>query len=434
MPALADSSLLRYFTFTIMYFAQGVPSGVLYFAFPAWMAMNGITPIQIGSYMAVAMIPWSFKIVVAPLMDRFTFLPMGRRKPWVLLGQTGLIIGFIVLSMVQNPLEHMSLLMVLGFIISFFTIIQDIAIDSMAIDLLPDDQQARANGLMWGSSIFGRALTVALCSYLMSELGYKTALLLFSVIVLLIMIVPIVLRERKGEKRLPWLAGETSPDAAEIQSHSWKTLLKNVIKVFILPASLFLAAANFFSAAGEFLMNSTLSVFTVQELGWADTKYSNIYSSASMISGALAMLVGGALIDFFGKKRMILIYMSVLIVLVTSFVLLKPHWDQTWLVKAFFITFYTFNTFMVVTVFAIAMNLSWRRVAATQFTIYMTLGNLGHSVGSWLMGALKTVVTWEFVLLAYIPLLILAMTLAWFINFDKHKIKVQELEQKFHHE
>ncbi len=78
LPALADSSLLRYITFIVLYFAQGVPAGVFGVAFPAWMAINGKSAAEIGSFMAVAMAPWSFKIIAGPLMDRFTYLPMGR--------------------------------------------------------------------------------------------------------------------------------------------------------------------------------------------------------------------------------------------------------------------------------------------------------------------------------------------------------------------
>lgn len=110
--------------------------------------MNGKTAVEIGSYVAVIGLPWSLKIINAPLNDRFTYLPMGRRRPWVLFGQLGLILSFLSMSFIADPLNNLSMLMILGFTVNFFGVSQDIAVDGMAIDILPVDQQARANGLM----------------------------------------------------------------------------------------------------------------------------------------------------------------------------------------------------------------------------------------------------------------------------------------------
>ncbi len=151
LPSLSENTFLRYFTFAALYVAQGIPEGLLRFAIPAWLAMNGKGPIEIGSYVAVVNIPWSLKIINAPIMDRFTFLAMGRRRPWILFGQLGLILSFLSMSLISDPLNNLSVLMIMGFIVSFFEVSQDIAVDGMAIDILPVDQQARANGLMWGS-------------------------------------------------------------------------------------------------------------------------------------------------------------------------------------------------------------------------------------------------------------------------------------------
>ena len=90
-----EHRVLRYFSFSALYFAQGIPDGILYFGFPAWMAMNGKTPAEIGAFVGVLIIPWSFKFIMGPFIDRYTYLPMGRRRPWVLFGQIGIILSFI---------------------------------------------------------------------------------------------------------------------------------------------------------------------------------------------------------------------------------------------------------------------------------------------------------------------------------------------------
>ena len=65
----------------MMYFAHGIPQGLLAIAIPAWLASLGVGASEIGSYLAVILLPWAFKLVTGPLMDRYEFLPMSRRPP-----------------------------------------------------------------------------------------------------------------------------------------------------------------------------------------------------------------------------------------------------------------------------------------------------------------------------------------------------------------
>src|SRR5687768_5957117 len=97
LPALSENRFLRYISFATLYVGQGVPEGMTIFGIPAWMAMNDKTPAEIGAYSAIIFIPFSFKIVVAPLIERFTFLPMGRRRPWIIFGQFGLAVSFMTM-------------------------------------------------------------------------------------------------------------------------------------------------------------------------------------------------------------------------------------------------------------------------------------------------------------------------------------------------
>ena len=88
-------------------------------------------------------------------MHRYTIIAMGRKRPWIIFGQLGLIISFASFSLLADPLNNLNGLMITGFMISFFGAFQDVATDGMAIDVIPEDEQARANGLMWGSKTMG---------------------------------------------------------------------------------------------------------------------------------------------------------------------------------------------------------------------------------------------------------------------------------------
>ncbi|MDF1518073.1 MAG: MFS transporter, partial [Lutibacter sp.] len=207
---LTENTVLRYLNFSALYIAQGIPEGITFFAIPAWLAMNGKTPMEIGSFVAVIGIPWSFKILIAPLMDRYTILSMGRKRPWVIFGQMGLIISFLSMAFVNDPLNNLSGLMIVGFMISFFGAFQDVATDGMAIDVVPLNEQARANGIMWGSKTIGIALSLIVGTSLINIIGFSTAVGSLSFAVALIMLVPIYFRERPGEKLMPWTKGEIS--------------------------------------------------------------------------------------------------------------------------------------------------------------------------------------------------------------------------------
>lgn len=76
-------------------------------------------------------------------MDRYEFLPMGRRRPWVLGAQLGLSLSLLALMLVEHPAEQLGLLMLIGVVINSFAATQDVAVDGMAIDLTPLKEQGR---------------------------------------------------------------------------------------------------------------------------------------------------------------------------------------------------------------------------------------------------------------------------------------------------
>ena len=177
--SLTESALSRYISFSALYIAQGIPAGIIYYAMPAWLAMNGKPAIEIAAIVSVCLIPWSFKLIIAPLMDRFTILSMGRKRPWVIFGQLGLILSFLSIAFVPDPLNNNTGLMMVGFMINFFGAFQDVATDGMAVDVIPQDDQAKTNGLMWGAKIIGTSLSLVVGTYLINTLGFTKAISLF---------------------------------------------------------------------------------------------------------------------------------------------------------------------------------------------------------------------------------------------------------------
>jgi PAT family beta-lactamase induction signal transducer AmpG len=427
MPSLTEHRFFRYFSFAILYTAQGLPEGMTYFAIPAWMAMNGKSAAEIGAFVGVVGIPWSFKIIVAPLMDRFSFLSMGRRRPWVLFGQFGLVGSFIVMGLVPDPLNNLSLLMTAAFFVSFFGAFQDVATDGMAIDIVPVNEQARANGLMWGAKIIGISVSLATGTWLINHHGFRAATVVLSSCVCIILLVPLLMRERPGEKLLPWTKGSASPAAASMQLNSFFKIFKSLFKVFFLPSSLYIGIAFFLFNMGIALLETMLPVFTIQEVGWTNAKYSNLFSITSLVAGFLGVIAGGALADFFGKRRMLSIYMVLFTTVMVGMAVMKNYWS-TGFITGFMGMYYTLYVFISIASFAIGMQLCWRRISATQFTLYMAISNMGRSVGASLLGPLKARLPWEHMLVFVALLAGGALFFVVILRIKEHLLKVHLLE------
>lgn len=430
LPSLSEHTFFRYFSFAILYTAQGLPEGMTYFAIPAWMAMNGKSPAEIGAFVGVIGIPWSFKIIAAPLMDRFSFLSMGRRRPWVLFGQLGLVVSFIIMGMVPDPLNNLSLLMTAAFFVSFFGAFQDVATDGMAIDIVPVKEQARANGLMWGAKIIGISISLATGTWIINHHGFRAATLVLSSCVCLILLVPLLVRERPGEKLLPWTKGTASLYAAGLQLDSFSKIFKSLFKVFFLPSSLYIGIAFFLFNIGIALLETMLPVFTIQAAGWTNEKYSNLFSITSMVAGFLGVIAGGALADFFGKKRMLSTYLGLFAAVMIAMALMKNYWS-TGFITGFMGLYYTLYVFISIASFAIGMQLCWRRVSATQFTLYMAIANIGRSLGASLLGPLKANLPWEHILIFVALLAGGALFFVVILRIKKHVSKVHVLESDY---
>lgn len=430
IPSLSESAFLRYFNFIALYFTEGLPQGMLFIGIPAWMAMEGKSPSQIGGFAVACSAPWTFKFLIAPLMDRYTYLPMGRKRPWVLFGHLGLICSLIAIAFVPDPLNNLTLFYSAAFLLSSFGAIQDAAGDAMAVDVIPDDQQARANGYMQGARMIGSSLALVLGSWILNKYSFEYAMLTLCIMVIIITFVPLLLREQKGEKILPFMIGGISIESQKRQMTSWKTILAALYKVFRLRNSLIVVVLLFVTQGSYNFFETLLPIFAVKITGWSNVFYSQVFATADLIGGIGGMVAGGFLIERFGKKKMIYIYLLIIIGMVVMLGLSKPFWQSTNLMYGFILTYRMFNAFAKIGVFAIAMQCCSKNVSASQFTIYMTMGAMGSIAGAALIGPIKENFSWEITFIVFVSFLLLACLLMAFLNIDKHIAKLTALEEE----
>jgi PAT family beta-lactamase induction signal transducer AmpG len=253
---------------------------------------------------------------------------------------------------------------------------------------------------------------------------------MLSVAVCFIMFVPLALRERQGEKLLPWTAGTASPEAKKMQLTKWAVIFKSLLSAFTLRNSLLLALVTFLVMGACNYIDTLIPIFTVQALHWTDKAYAQFYATATLVGGISGMLIGGILIDRFGKKTMLNLYFLLLILLTSGLVFLKMYWINTWFISGFMIIYQILYVFTCIGLFATAMECCWKKVSATQFTLYMTIGNMGRIVGAKLIGPAKQQFSWEFTLLAFSIAIAIAWVIIQFIHINQQVKRIDDLENK----
>ena len=415
---LAESSRLRYAAGSSMYFAQGIPYGLMNIAIPAWLASQGVGAGQIASFLAVIILPWAFKLLSGPLMDRYQFLPMGRRRPWVLGAQFGMTLSFFGLILVENPVEQIGLLMLLGLLINVFAATQDVAVDGMAIDVTPVDEQGRLNGFMVFGKAIGWGLTSAVTGTMLVKFGLGATAIAAAAVQAIILLAFLLTMERRGERRLPWSSGDAMSERRAVRSFG--DLFKGLNAVLWSRVSIILMAIMLLDGFVGGYGHALMPIAAIDLFGLTTPEWSNLVAVMGL-GGAAAALVLGSMIDRFGAKRMLILTVS--LVAAHAFLLAQTQylWENTTYVKVMLAAWVLLGPVTMVCMIALAMTVCSSATSATQFAIYMSLANLGGSAGSKTYGVIAERTSYgdAYLLLGAITIAMIAITF-----FHRHKPEV----------
>jgi MFS transporter, PAT family, beta-lactamase induction signal transducer AmpG len=138
----------------VLGFASGLPLALTGLALQAWLTMDGLDMAQIG-FLTLIGIPYTFKFLWAPLMDRVDLPLLGRRRGWVVFTQALLALALFALADI-SPRVALPLFAALGVGVAFISASQDIVVDAYRVDLLP----ARERGI--GASLFVMGYRIAM--------------------------------------------------------------------------------------------------------------------------------------------------------------------------------------------------------------------------------------------------------------------------------
>jgi PAT family beta-lactamase induction signal transducer AmpG len=119
-------------------FTSGLPLFILLSLLQAWLAKSGLNVKALGLF-ALVMFPYTWKFLWSPLMDRFHFGRMGRRRGWMLFTQIGLFFGIGAMGML-DPQTQIGTIAFMASVVAFLSASQDIVIDAYRREILPEEE------------------------------------------------------------------------------------------------------------------------------------------------------------------------------------------------------------------------------------------------------------------------------------------------------
>lgn len=385
---LSESRPLRYFSFFLFYFAQGLPSGLTTVGLAVWVAANGGSSTDVASIAVVAYLPWSWKFLIAFVIDRYSYLPMGRRRVWLILAQILMSAGFITAAVLAPGPQDMDVLLVVTFLVMAGGATQDVAVDGLAVDILPEKEQGTASAFMFGGQATGAAMSGAAAAAGLQYLGSATTFLLYIPVLLIPTIYAILIRERPGEKRFPWSEGQVSPINRERVVENWLAIFKITILSLIKGPSLVFVVAQSLMRTAAGMTVPLWPLLATGFIGWDETTYGSTTSTVDLVIAGVGIAVGSFVTARFGGRLSTVGICMVHVVMLAFMILGQAYWTVSNTFIAVYAVFALLSLLSSICTNPLRMQLSDKRVSATQFTIYNSISNLPISIGAGLFATL----------------------------------------------
>ena len=407
--ALSNDWRQRIAMLCAMYFAQGVPWGFMVTALISYLSERGLGDADVGWLTGIVLLPWTFKIVWAPVIDTLTIRSMGRRRPWIIGAELMMAVSLLGILWLgdfsqqfgnssQEASEASQFVFLLGcmfFVHNCFASLQDVCTDALAVDVLPPSEQGRVNGLMWGSKLLGKAFGAVVMAWVMSMgdayrpgWGIPAAVMVQFVLLLGIMTFPILMLERPGEKRFPWSEGQAQGTENLSSVRNPMLMLRDLLRGFSVVTTFMLFVYGLCHVLGWGIVEVITKTLYTQQLDWTFQQFSYVTGFA-VLTELFGALCGGYAADRWGRRKVLCIGFGAYGLLHFTFGSFPNLWTETWFTAGYLILNPGALAIGAVGFLSMAMKISWTKAAATMFTVYMTLSNVGHVVGNMVVGWLR---------------------------------------------
>jgi MFS transporter, PAT family, beta-lactamase induction signal transducer AmpG len=152
-------------------FSSGLPLALTTGTLQAWMTVSGVDLTTIG-IMTLVGIPYTWKFLWAPFMDRYVPPFLGRRRGWIVGTQVLLGIGIAIMGAL-DPATMPWALAALALMVAFISASQDVVFDAYRADVLRPEER----GIGAAVSVLGYRLAMlvsgAMALILSDQIGWQ---------------------------------------------------------------------------------------------------------------------------------------------------------------------------------------------------------------------------------------------------------------------
>ena len=182
-------------------FASGMPLYVLFQLVPAWLRSHEVDLATIGLF-ALVSLPYTWKFVWSPLMDRYKLPFLGRRRGWALLTQVGLLFAIAALGRF-DPSVSLQAIVVTVFIIALFSASQDIVIDAYRRELLADDEMGTGTSFFVNAYRLSSLVPGSLALILSDHLPWSTVYWVTAAFMIIGIVTTLIIKEVSDDALAP---------------------------------------------------------------------------------------------------------------------------------------------------------------------------------------------------------------------------------------
>jgi len=364
-----------------LYFVQGLPFGFQSTALPIYLIQQGVSVAAIG-FLSVLWLPWLFKPLWAPAVERYGSDRIGHRKSWILPLQAALATTFLAASFATTP-EAIPVLLGLVFVMNLFAATQDIPVDGMAVDLLKAEDLGWGNAVQVGAYKVGSLVGGGVLGWASQYIGWQGLFLIMGGISLLVLLVTAFSQEPSRQ----------GPPGAE--RTSLREVLSQIKRALLLPGVgwllVFIGTYKFGESLSDVLYKPFLlkAGFEGPQVAW----WTGTYGTAASLAGTVA---GGWIATRMPLLRALTVTSTLRIFPLAGRWLLATVGPTAPGVIGVTLTEEFFGGALTTALFAFMMSRVDRRIGAAHFTLLAGIELLGKMPGSAIGGLLVGKAHWSY--------------------------------------
>jgi PAT family beta-lactamase induction signal transducer AmpG len=288
----------------------GIPLFFIYQLVPAWLRSEGVDLKTIGLFSLVG-IPYTWKFVWSPFMDRYSLPFLGRRRGWMLLTQIALLLVMVLFGFF-DPQHDIVLIAALATFMAFFSASQDIVLDAYRRELLADNELGLGNSMYVNGYRAAVFIPGGLGLILADRLSWPMVFMIIGLFMLIGMAKTLLINEAYVEFQPP----VTLTDAVVRPFREFFSREGGVRRALLFLAFLFLYKL------GDNLATALSTPFYL-DLGFSKTVIGSLVKLVSFWAMLSGSLIGGAAIYKIGINRALWIFGFVQMFSILGFAMLS---------------------------------------------------------------------------------------------------------------